>query len=350
MKKIFVRDLKPDEPVDSVFILGDRKVLPTRTGKHYLSLRLRDRTGSVSAKIWDNGNIKFAEVPSEGPVRVVGRVEVFENALQVIIERIHSVPIDQINPRDFVPSLEHEEIERLKKMIRAFYKKLKCRHCMALWKVFLGDEELQKKFVRAPGAVKVHHSYLGGLLEHTVGVLRLVDSLCGIFRELNRDIILTGALLHDIGKVREYSYDLELGFTDEGRLLGHIVIGLQILDDLLKKVKSFPEDKVLVLRHLIASHHGQLEFGSPRVPMTREALVLHYADNLDARLNELNRLYDETEKEVGWTAYQQRYGTQFYVASDLQESLASQEEAEKGYSSSQLSLDAVLRKRQTSGT
>ncbi|WP_425443309.1 3'-5' exoribonuclease YhaM family protein [Thermodesulforhabdus norvegica] len=229
---------------------------------------------------------------------------------------------------------------------RVFYGKLSCRYYRALWDAFLLDKELQKGFVKAPGAVKIHHSYLGGLLQHTVGVLRLVDAMCDIYRELNRDLILTGALLHDIGKIREYSYDLELGVTDEGRLLGHIVIGLQIFDSLLKKVGSIPEEKSLLLRHLIASHHGQLEFGSPKVPMTREALVLHFADNIDARLNELNRLYDETEKQTLWTPYQQRYGTQFYIGPDSEVLTGAFRENNTGSDkSAQLSLDEILKQR-----
>lgn len=345
-KGIYVQDLIPNFRIDSVFVISEKKVLPTKTGRCYISLKLIDKTGVVPAKIWDNSSIEFSQVPSKGPVRVVGRTETFDNVLQVIVDEIQSVSLQDVKPEDFIPSLEIEEIQKLRDELKqCFYKKLVCDDYRALWNVFFMERELQKKFAKTPGAVKIHHAYLGGLMEHTVGVLRIVDRLCDIYEELNRDLLLTGALFHDIGKVREYIYDWVLDISDEGRFLGHIILGIQIFDELLKKLGTFPEEKAVIIRHLITSHHGQLEYGSPRVPMVREAIVLHFADNLDARINELNRLYEEAEGEATWTAYQQRYGTQFFITSINKGDSPLLVENSHGLDLGQLSLDFIIKQR-----
>ncbi len=312
-KGVFVEELKPNESVNAIFIVSEKEVRLTKAGNRFVSLRLSDRTGSIDAKIWDSSGVEFDTVPDKGPVRVTGKIELYKDTPQIIVDSIKPVEANQLNREDFLPSIDAGKKKALWQDIREFYRELTCKWCRKLWHAFMQNQDLRNGFVRSPAAVKIHHAYLGGLLEHTVSVLKLVKAICDNYGELDRNLLYTGALLHDVGKIREYIYDWTFDLSDEGRLLGHIVLGVQIVQELIKTIRSFPEEKATLILHLILSHHGQFEYGTARLPMTREAVALHFADILDARMNELGRLYNETIDGEKWTSYQSRYGTRFFL-------------------------------------
>jgi 3'-5' exoribonuclease len=318
MKKNFVREInemaKENQPVriESLFVIGEKKVLPTKTGKPYVHLLLQDRTGSIKAKIWDNADIDFDSVPTEGVVYITGQVESFNNTAQIVIEKIELVDINEVNPSDFVPASK-ENPEKLLKELKECLKPAFSGPYKTLLERFFRDKELVEFFKKAPGAVKVHHAYIGGLLEHTLNVVRLCSILCDLYPFLDKPLLLTGALIHDIGKIREYRYDWKLDLTDEGKLIGHTVLGVQILNELIRSIPSFPSETATLLRHMILSHHGEIETGAVRLPMTREALALHMADNLDAKMASVNQIYEETGAQERWTEYQKLYARQFFI-------------------------------------
>ncbi len=352
-KGVFVEQLKPNSDVDTIFIINEKEVRLTKTGSQFISLRLSDRTGSIDAKIWDSSGVDLNAVPDKGPVRVAGRIELYKDTLQIIVSSIEPVDSRQLKEEDFLPSIDADKKDELWRDIKAFYNELTCRWCRKLWFAFMRDhnfKDLKEKFGKSPAAVKVHHAYLGGLLEHTVSVLKLVKSICNNYDGLDRNLLYTGALLHDVGKIREYVYDdWFFDLSDEGRLLGHIVLGVQIVQELIRSVKGFPEEKATLILHLILSHHGQFEYGTARLPMTKEAVALHFADILDARMKELERIYDETTEGERWTSYQNKYGTRFLLplfsevgeGAEFDEAL-SQATAEGPPEIRQLSFEAIL--------
>lgn len=300
-------------PVDSLFAVGEKKLLTTKYGSLYLHLVLIDKTGSIKAKIWEDANIPFDSVPAEGVVFVSGQAECFNNTVQVIVDTIRPVETKDINPSDFVPASDKDPevlIGELKKLLEPAFSST----FNSILYEFFKNAALIEDFKKAPGAVKVHHAYIGGLLEHTLGVVKLCDFICDLYPFLDRPILLTGALFHDIGKIREYRYDWKIDYTDEGRLIGHSVLGVQIVDELIRSTRAFPEEMAMVLRHMILSHHGEIETGAVQLPMTREAMALHFADNLDARMASLNQIYGESNPGDRWTAYQNLYSRRFFLA------------------------------------
>jgi len=312
-KTIFVKDLKIGSPVTSIFVINEREVRFTKNGKPYMHLCLADRTGYVYAKIWDSAGIDFDSVPESGPVLISGKTETFQDAIQIIVEKISGASVDNLQKEDFLPALPDEDITKLVKELNKYYARLDCNWCKTLWKTFRSSTELFNKFCETPGALKIHHPYIGGLLEHTVYVLRLLSSIYPLYPDLDKDILLTGGLFHDIGKTKEYVYDWSIDVSDEGRLMGHTVMGVEIVKDLIGRIAGFPEQKAMLIYHMILSHHREAEYGAARPPMTREAMVLHFADNLDATLNEMNRIYTETGEGERWTPYQRNYGSRFFV-------------------------------------
>jgi 3'-5' exoribonuclease len=245
-------------------------------------------------------------------VYVSGQAESFNNTVQIVIEKIQPVDTSGVDPSDFLPA-SNEDPEKLLKELKECLKPAFSGAYRMLLERFFRDKPLIEGFKKAPGAVKVHHAYVGGLLEHTLGVVKLCAVLCDLYPFLDKPLLLTGALLHDIGKINEYRYDWKLDFTDEGRLVGHTVLGVQMLNELIRPIASFPSEIATLLRHMILSHHGEIETGAVRLPMTREALALHFADNLDAKLCGVNQIYEETGDQERWTEYQKIYARQFFI-------------------------------------
>lgn len=309
MSRRFVQQLSDGETVEEVFLVSDKQMRANRNGNLYLQMELRDRTGSISARLWNAGEHLFRSFENGDFLFVRGKVQLFQGALQMIASHIDRVEREKVEVAEFLPHTEHD----ISKLFERFRQLLKPRnhHLMALVECFLMDEEFVQGFCRAPAGVRNHHAYLGGLLEHVVQMLEGADRLMGVYTEVDRDLLLMGVFLHDVGKVRELSYDHSFGYTDEGQLIGHLVIGVEMLTEKLARVpeltgEPFPGELVLRLKHLIVSHNGTYEYGSPRLPMTPEAIALHYLDNFDAKVHSFTRdIRDDKNQTSAWTPYNQ---------------------------------------------
>lgn len=310
MTRRTVQQLTDGDSLDEVFLVGDKQLRANRNGVLYLQLELRDRTGSISARMWNATEPQFRSFDEGDLLKVKGKVQLYQGSLQVIFTAFERVPPGQLNIDDFVPQTE-QDVSRLFDRLRGPLRKLANPHLRALVECFLIDDALMQGFCNAPAGVRQHHAYRGGLLEHIVTMLEAAERLLPLYPELNRDLLLMGIFLHDIGKVRELSYERVFGYTDEGQLVGHVVIGVEMLGEKVAKVpdltgEPFPPELLLRLKHMIVSHHGTYEFGAPRLPMTPEAIALHYLDNLDAKIHSFTRdIREDRGGTSAWTPFNQ---------------------------------------------
>ena len=307
-----IADIEPNQDVVGTFAVEEKQLRTAKSGKPFLTLKLRDKTGTVTARLWENPAETAQTLAGYKAVRVHGRSELFRDELQLQLKTAQPVRETDLNPLDFLP-VYPKDIRTLWHEFRALLQGLTRKPHRALVQCFLADEDLMKRFGTAPVAKSVHHAYLGGLLEHTVAMMRLTTLIADQYPALDREVLLLGAFLHDMGKVQEYTYDLVIDHSDVGRLVGHMVLGVEILNAKLAVSKDFPAETAMVLKHLILSHHGEIEFGAVQKPMTREALALHLADDLDARMNSVNEILPRNDDpESAWTAYEQPCGRYFY--------------------------------------
>ncbi len=312
MPHIFVKELKDGDSVNDVFLLADKQLRANRNANLYLLASLRDKTGVISGLMWNVVEESVQHLAVGDLVRVRGKVQVYQGGLQMIVAQIDAAPPASYQPEDFQLQPQTNAgplLDRLKVLMKS----LRDPQLLALADCFMEDEELLDLLCGAPAGVKAHHAYHGGLVEHVVSMAEVADRICGLYQSLNRDLLLLGVLLHDLGKVRELSWNPVLAYTDEGQLLGHMNIAIEILNEKLVAVRSRLDgqsvsgEHVLRLKHMILSHHGTLEFGSARVPMTPEAVALHQIDNLDAKLHEVTRaIADDLNSSSAWTPYSPR--------------------------------------------
>jgi 3'-5' exoribonuclease len=316
MKEQFVRDLKEGDKVLSFFLVKHKQLedFRDRTRGQFLTLFLSDKTGQVLARVWEEAPA-LAETFEEGDVvKVLGEAEEYLGRLQVIVDKLRPAQDDEYEREDFLPHTERD-IEEMLAIVRETIASAENPHLRALLDRFFADEEFVAAFSRAPSARRIHHAYLGGLLEHTVEVIALCQTVLILYPQINRDLLMTGGLLHDVGKTREFTYQRDIGYSDEGRLLGHVVLSEQMITERMAEIPDFPPELALRLRHLVVSHHGRYEWGSPRRPKTLEACVLHYVDNLDAQVNRFAQIIaarrDQTKP---WTEYDTLLRRYLYAA------------------------------------
>jgi 3'-5' exoribonuclease len=327
--KVFVSDIQPGQEVESTFVIEQKELRTARNGNTFLTLKLRDRTGRLTGRVWERAEELGRTVSAGTVVRIRGRSETYRDELQLSIVNMAPVPAEAIRPGDYLP-VSPIAPESLWKDLTDLMLQVERRPLRELLRRIFSDPEIADRFKKAPAAKSMHHAYLGGLLEHTVAVARLADRICGLYGELDRDLLLAGALLHDIGKIREFTYDLVIDYSPVGRLVGHMVLGAEILEDKLQGIRGFPEEDALLLKHLILSHHGQTEFGAVQPPMTREAVALHFADDLDAKMNNLTRILEESEGTDGlWTAYQPLHNRFFFKGWPARDEVTSTENLEE---------------------
>jgi len=313
----YVNQLSNGDAVDESYLVADKQLRANRQGNLYLHLELRDKTGSVGARLW-NASEGLARTFEPGDyLRVRGKTQVFQGALQLILSHIEVVDSSRIEPEDYLPQ-SSQNVARLTARLREILLSIGNPHLRALVECFLIDEEFVRQFTTAPAGIKNHHAYHAGLLEHVVTILTIADRIVDLYPDLDRDLLLAGIFLHDIGKVRELSYDRAFAYSDEGQLIGHLVMGVEMLRDKVEQTtdltgEPFPEELLLRLKHMIVSHHGTHEFGSPKVPMTLEAIALHYLDNLDAKIHTFSReIRDDPCRESTWTPFQQNLGRRLF--------------------------------------
>lgn len=302
VKKTFVEQLQPNTAVDDFFVVTSAGLKPYSNGK-FLTLRLADRTGKVNAVLWEGAEEAETLLKPGTLAHIRGRVGRYKDALQITLTSYE--PIEDrtaVRAADFLPTSPTDPAEALE-ALREFGRSLTNPHLALLWKRFFDDGEFVARFQTAPAGKKWHHAYVGGLLEHTLTVVRLSGMLADAYPDVDRELVLTAALFHDVGKVEELSADLSFDYTDEGRLVGHLFLGLNRLKGYIDGIPGFPPLLANPLLHAVLAHHGELEH-SPVAPMTREALIIHHADNLDAHMNAFTREMSAIERpEDSWTGF-----------------------------------------------
>jgi len=305
MKEQFVKDLKAGDKALSFFLVKHKELeyFRDRTKGQFLTLSLSDRTGDILARVWE-GAPELAETFEKGDVvRVLGEVEEYMGRLQVIVAKLRRAEEEEYQLEDFLPHTERDVKEMLEK-VQETIASIENPYLRSLLDKFFDDEEFVKEFCRAPCARRIHHAYLGGLLEHVTEVIALCQTVLELFPQIDRDLLLTGAILHDVGKIREFVYQTEIDYSDEGRLWGHMVIGDRLISERVAQIPDFPPELAMRLRHMVLSHHGRHEWGSPRRPKTLEACALHYVDNLDAQVNRFAQIIAaRRDKTKPWTEY-----------------------------------------------
>jgi 3'-5' exoribonuclease len=281
-------------------------------GSPYLTVKLKDKTGELDGKVWDNA-VEFDQQFKKGDVIAIdGRANTYKNSLQISIIGIKKCSWEEIEPTDYLPGARGDINGMFEELI-AHADTVQSKALQELLYAFLKDEKTAQLIKRAPAAKGFHHIYLGGLLEHTLSVVRLLIKLADHYPYLDRDMLITGGLLHDIGKIYEFSYDQLIEYSDEGRLIGHIVMGVEMIDKKVAEIPDFPAQLALELRHVILSHHGEFEYGSPKRPKTMEALAVHYMDDLDAKLNAFQSfLADSNNTDSEWTNYNRFFERYLY--------------------------------------
>ena len=317
MTRRFVNQLANGDAIDEVFLVADKQLRANRQGNLYLHLELRDKTGSVGARLW-NATENLARTFDPGDfLQVRGKIQVFQGALQIILSHIKGVPRDHVEPEDFIPQ-SSQNVAKLTARLREMLFGMKNPYLRALAECFLIDEGFLLRFTTAPAGIKNHHAYQAGLLEHVVTMMTVADRISDLYPDVDRDLLIMGIFLHDVGKIAELSYDRAYGYTDEGQLVGHLVMGVEMLRDKVEQTadltgEAFPIELLLRLKHMIVSHHGTPEFGSVKLPMTPEAVALHYLDNLDAKIHSFTReIRDDPCKESNWTPFHPNMSRRLY--------------------------------------
>ena len=303
MKSPYVSDLSPNQDVTATFLVQSKEVRQKKTGEPYLSLSLADKTGDIDAKMWDNVAEIVNTFDRDDFVRAKGRVQVYQNRLQFTVHRLQRFDESEVDFADFFPASKRDPDEMFAEL-RGIVAGLSDPHIRALLTAFLDDEEIGSRYRRAPAAKSVHHACLGGLLEHVLSLCGLCKVCAAHYEFIDLDLLIAGAVLHDIGKIYELSYDRGFGYSDEGQLLGHIVIGLRLIDEKLRDLPDFPKKLRTLVEHIVVSHHGALEFGSPKTPVFPEALLFHFLDNIDSKMENMRVLIGRDKQVEGaWTSY-----------------------------------------------
>ena len=317
MPRRLITELPPQAQIDQTFLATHKQLRPNRNGQLYLQVELADRSGRITGRLWNASDDDFNAFEDGDYVRVEGNTQLYSGALQIIITAIERADPRTIDDREF-QVLSANDLVRLEAELATILGTIRSAPLAALVAEILADKALMQAFARTPAGVKHHHAYAGGLLDHVVNLLRLADRVAPLYPALDRDLLLVGVLVHDIGKTRELESQQGFSYTDEGQLLGHVLLGLEIVDAKIKAVEArtgqpFDPEAAVRVKHMIASHHGQYEFGSPKLPMTLEAIALHHLDHLDAKMaGTIQLLQNEATAQDGWTQYQQNQGRKFF--------------------------------------
>jgi 3'-5' exoribonuclease len=310
MKEFFICDCSQHENkvITSTFVVVSKQVKPKKTGEPYLALTLGDRTGQIEAKMWDNVEDFIAVFEQDDFLKIKGLINKYKNRFQLTIHKLRRMQDAEIDFSDYLPKTS-KDIGELWRTLTDFIATFENPHLKALVELFLADPDIAERYRNAPAAKSLHHAYIGGLLDHVVSLFRSCDLLCRNYPQVNRDLLLTGAFLHDIGKIHELTYNRSFSYSTRGQLLGHMIIELEMLQTKLAQLPDFPLNLKTLLEHLIISHHGQYDFGSPKLPMFPEALMLHYLDDLDSKMEAMRAQFQrEADQEGPWTSYNASMG------------------------------------------
>lgn len=310
MKDFFLSDCSrfENKVITSSFVVISKQVKPKKTGEPYLALTLGDRGGQLDAKMWDNVEDAIDAFEQEDCVKVKGLLNRYKNRFQLTIHKLRRLGESEIDFADYLPKT-NKDIDELWFTLREFVASFQNEHLKTLVQSMIADPEIATGYRNAPAAKSLHHAYIGGLLDHVVSLFRSSDLICRNYPQINRDLLMTGVFLHDIGKIYELNYNRSFSYTSRGQLLGHMVIELEMLQAKLALIPGFPDELKTLLEHMIISHHGEYEFGSPKLPMFPEALMLHYLDDLDSKMESMRAHFErEAESESNWTSYNSSLG------------------------------------------
>ncbi len=312
MSKVFVSDIRDRDQVSSVFLVKEKTMAMAKNGKPYMTLHLMDKSGEIEGRVWDNVDVIAARFEKDDFISIRSKASVYLGKMQLIISELSKVPENEVRLADFLPESDRDSGEMVAEL-GYLVASLADDNLRKLLNSFFDDSEFMGLYTIAPAAKGMHHVYLGGLMEHSLAVAKLVDGMAPLYPGLNRDLLIAGALLHDVGKVREMTYLRSFDYTDEGKLLGHITIGTEMIQKKVSSIPGFPVDLAMLLKHMILSHHGQYEYGSPKRPKTIEATVLNYLDDLDSKINGIRtHIRKETVNHSRWTSYHRLYDRYFY--------------------------------------
>ncbi|MBQ0146568.1 MAG: HD domain-containing protein [Lachnospiraceae bacterium] len=299
----FLNTLREGMHISEVYLCKKRQINLTKAGKEYCSLQLQDRSTVVDGKIWDLSNPGIEDFDETDYVQIEADVTLFNNAIQLNIKRIRRADEGEYVPSDYLPVSERD-FDEMKEQLNKTIASVKNKYLHALLEeFFVKDEVLVKKYCFSSAAKSVHHSFVGGLLEHSLGVAKMCEFMSEAYPYLNHDILITVALLHDIGKIREINPYPNNDYSDEGQFIGHIVIGVEMIDEKLMQIPDFPVNLATEIKHCILAHHGEFEYGSPKKPAIAEALALNLADNADSKMETMKELMQAAGENTGWLGY-----------------------------------------------
>jgi 3'-5' exoribonuclease len=310
MKTPFVTDLGSEQLITTFFLVHEKEIRNTREGRSYLRLELGDRSGTIEARMWDLFESIAKDINRDDFVKVQARVEIYKNKPQLSLQQVRRAKPEEIDLGDFLPHTK-QNVQQMYEQLLRFAASIVNPWLKKLVSAIITDPEIASRYKRAPAAKVMHHAFIGGLLEHVVGLCRLAQMLAAHYPELDVDLLLTAAMLHDVGKLDELCYERAIGYTTEGQLLGHIVMELETVSRAIDAIQGFPAPLKTVVQHLLISHHGQYEFGSPKLPMIREALVFHYMDDLDSKMAAVRSALGSGAGEDQWSGYSFALGRKF---------------------------------------
>ena len=311
----YINEISPGETIDDIYLIKEPILRSTSKGDLYIAMFLCDKTGQLNGRIWQASESMYGELPKPGFVRIKGRSEVYQNSLQIVVNNISVIESSKINIEEFLARTD-KDVDKMLADVKKIVSGVKNKQLKALVDEFLSDKELMRRFCSCPGGMSMHHDFIGGLLEHTWNMLRVASVILPLYPDVQADLVLAGIFIHDMGKTEELTYDTAFSYTDSGQLIGHItktIIMLHKKADALKSKGVQIDDTVLdPLGHIILSHHGEYEFGSPKLPATAEAFMVCYIDDLDAKINQVTRLIEDEKGDSNWTGWQKPLETKLY--------------------------------------
>ena len=311
----FINEINPGEPVDEIYLVKEPILRSTSKGDLYIAMFLCDKTGQLNGRVWQASEETYKAIPKPGFIHVKGRSEVYQNNLQIVVNNIAVVDSGKVNVDDFLARTD-KDIDKIFAETKKIVGTIKNQQLKTLVGEFLADERLMKRFCSCPGGMSMHHDYIGGLLEHTWNMLRVASAILPLYPDVQADLVLAGIFIHDMGKTEELTYDTAFSYTDSGQLIGHISKSFLMLNKKaeLLAAKGVQIDGAILdaLGHIILSHHGEYEFGSPKLRATAEAFMVCYIDDLDAKMNQVTRLIEDEPGDASWTGWQKPLETKLY--------------------------------------
>ncbi|UCD85842.1 MAG: HD domain-containing protein [Deltaproteobacteria bacterium] len=312
MERVRIDQIKEKDLIESVFLVKSKNLAVAKSGKPYLNLVLMDRSGEIEAKVWDEAEEASRLFDQNDFIKLRGKVTSYQGQLQIVISQVKRYDEEKVEIKEFQPATERDT-EVMFQELMEMVDQVKDQHLKRLLNLIFEEERVAKLFKIAPAAKSMHHVYLGGLLEHTLSVARLILLVSRHYQNINQDLLLAGGILHDIGKVYELTYDRAFDYSDRGKLIGHIIIGAELIEEKIRNIPDFPTELAMLLKHMILSHHGEYEYGSPKRPKTVEAIILHYLEDMDSKVSSVQSLIKkEGETKSKWTSYHRLYDRYIY--------------------------------------